>query len=114
MSSQKLKRAIFVYAALIFAAACNPIGDYDFFSTVQGVVSDYHTGEPVPGATIMIMPGSQTAMTDQDGRFEFADLDPKQYTLTVQKDGYQTNRKIVDAVSGETVQAVITLNRVPE
>ena len=114
MPFQILIRGIFTCAALFFAVACNPIGDYDYFATVQGVVSDYRTGEPVSGANVRIMPGNQAVVSDVNGCFEFTDLDPMQYAVTVQKTEYQTNRKIVDAVAGETVRTIVFLHKITE
>jgi hypothetical protein len=48
-------------------------------------------------------------VSGDDGRFEFKDLEAVQYTITVQKTGYQTNRKTVTAVAGESVKADIPL-----
>ena len=48
-------------------------------------------------------------MTGSDGLFEFLELSPQQYTITVQKADYQTNRKTITAVVGEKIEANITL-----
>ena len=52
------------------------------------------------------------AMTDEDGTFVFDELDPGQYTLSVQKEGYYVDRKSVTAISGETVQTDILLRKI--
>ena len=52
------------------------------------------------------------AMTGEDGTFVFEELDPGQYTLSVQKEGYYVDRKSVTAISGETVQTDILLRKI--
>lgn len=81
----------------------------DSFGTLYGVVSDTQTGDPLSNVTVTLSPGGTTKITGSDGLFEYSDLTPQQYTITVQKSGYQTNRKNVTAVVGEKVQANITM-----
>jgi hypothetical protein len=38
-------------------------------------------------------------------------LDAQQYTITVQKDGYSTNRKTVTVFAGEKTEASIPLTK---
>lgn len=109
----KFKRCLLAGVSLFLAVSCNPIEDVDFFADIQGTVTEYATGNPIAGATVMLIPGNQTVQTDINGLFEFNDLDPKQYTLSVQKNGYQTNRKNVNAISGEVITTVITLTIIP-
>lgn len=98
-----------VISSLICLSSCKPVTDYYVFSTIYGIVTDSTDGEPVSGASVMLLPGSKTQLTGQDGNFQFENLDAKQYTLSVQKTGYQTNRKIVTAISGEDIQVSIQL-----
>ena len=82
--------------------------EIDSFGTLYGVVTDTNTGDPLGNVTVTLSPGGITKLTGSDGLFEYADLTPQQYTITVQKSGYQTNRKTVSAVVGERVQVNIT------
>ena len=95
---------------VILSSSCKK-EEHDSFSTLFGVVSDFETGEPVSGASVILSPGSKTKTTEQDGKFEFNNLEPTQYTVTVQKSGYQTNRKTVTAVVGERIEVNVTLNK---
>ena len=99
-------------AALGILCGCDK-KEYDSFATVYGTVNDVATGEPLENANVVLSPGGKTKTTGTDGRFEFADLDPQQYTITVQKTGYQTNRKTVTAVVAEKTEANITLTANP-
>jgi hypothetical protein len=83
--------------------------EYNSFATLYGVITDHATGKPVSNASVVLSPSGKTQVTGDDGIFTFNDLDPQQYTITVQKTGYQTNRKTVTAVVGEETEANIPL-----
>ena len=106
-----MKKTATLFGLILLMAitnACKP-PEYDFFSTIYGTVSDSETGAPLGNATVALNPGGKTQTTGSDGRFEFPDLDPTQYTVTVQKTAYQTNRKTLTAVSGERCEANVGL-----
>ncbi|MEO8549172.1 MAG: carboxypeptidase-like regulatory domain-containing protein [Kofleriaceae bacterium] len=52
---------------------------------VHGLVTDQATGSPLPGVTVLLMlpggGGAQTAVTDGDGEYAFADLEAGTYTV---------------------------------
>ncbi len=83
--------------------------EQDSFGTLYGVVTDKQTGDPLNNVTVTLSPGGTTKITGSDGLFEFAELTPQQYTITVQKSGYETNRKTLSAVVGEKIEANITM-----
>jgi hypothetical protein len=89
---------------------CTP-PEYDLFATLYGVVSDYETGTPLSNASVVLGPGGKTKTTGTDGRFEFNDLEAQQYTITVQKTDYVTNRKTITAVPGEKTEVNIPLTK---
>lgn len=103
-----------VFAALLCAGAagCADSDDYEIYATLCGTVSDYSTGQPVENAVVVLAPSNRTATTAADGRFLFENLDAQQYTLTVQKTGYQPDRKTVAAVSGERVEVNIPIRKI--
>ncbi len=69
---------------------------------IAGIVTDAKTGAPVAGAKVEIQSKSQkvTATTSANGHYVALSLQPDDYTLTVEKDGYATQ-----SFSGYTVQA---------
>ena len=98
-----------VMVAIISLSSCSNDDEYNFYSTLYGTVSDSKSGNPINAATIVLNPSGKTTISGADGRYEFADLDVMQYMVTVQKDGYLTNRKTVTLVSGESVCADIPM-----
>lgn len=98
-------------AALLYCCvACDPT-DKQEYGAIYGVVSDVETAEPLSDAAVVLSPGGASQMTGNDGRFEFNELEIRQYTITVQKDGYSTNRKTVTVVVNERVEANIPLRK---
>lgn len=108
-------RTIFLYLFVVLAPAyiCSCTStDYEIFSSVYGTVADYDTGEPIPNASVVLSPTNITKHTGADGTYRFDDLDAQQYTITFQKAGYQANRKLVSAISGEELEVNIHLKKI--
>ena len=106
------KLTLIISLALItgaFSSCVKP--EYNWFATLHGMIIDSTTSEPIVGANVVLSPGGKTKTTGTDGRYEFPNLDPAQYTITVQKNGYKTNFKTVTAVSGEKTEANIPLTK---
>jgi hypothetical protein len=59
---------------------------------ISGVVTDGKTGAPLAGVRVEISSPSQsvTATTDARGHYIAFSLQPDDYTLTAEKDGYET------------------------
>ena len=105
-----MKRITFcaLLLALLTTVGCDPV-TYEVFATVSGTVVDATTMEPIEGVSVQLSPSSKNMVTGADGRFEFAEVDAVQYTITVMKTGYSTNRKLVNAIAGETTDVTITM-----
>ena len=94
---------------MLTMVGCDPV-TYDVFATVCGTVVDSDTMEPIEGVSVVLSPSGKNMVTEANGRFEFAELDAVQYTITVQKSGYSTNRKLVNVIAGETTDVTITMD----
>ena len=88
--------------------------DYEIFAKIQGTVTDHQTGAQLENASVTLSPSGVTKQTDANGFYRFEELDAQQYTITVQKSGYQPNRKTITAMSGETMQVDIQLTIIPK
>jgi hypothetical protein len=66
---------------------------------VAGIVTD-QSHRPIQRAIVELAPGSCETKTDQHGRFEFKNLDPKAYVLNVRALGYQ--RQVVQVMLDST------------
>lgn len=83
----------------------------DITGTLSGTVVEMTTGDVIAGALITLSPSGKNTYTGADGFFEFQDLDAQQYTVTVQAEGYSTNRKTVTIVAGATERINVTLQK---
>lgn len=101
---------------LPMALLCSCQSDYtlDIYGTISGKVTDASSGNPLPTAQVTLVPGSKTIQTSDDGTFSFSGLEEGQYTVSVQKDGYQANRKNVNVVSGEKTSIIVPLTIIPK
>lgn len=91
-------------------SSCEPV-TFDTFGTLSGTVVEMNTGDVIAGALITLSPSGKNTYTGTDGFFEFQDLDAQQYTVTVQADGYSTNRKTVTIIAGATERINVTLQK---
>lgn len=97
---------------LCFTTSCDSgLVDYDVFGSISGKVIELDSDVPVPQATVTLSPSGKNTYTGNDGQFEFHDLDARQYTVTVQKTGYQTNRKTITTIAGDNVDVSLTLKK---
>lgn len=97
-------------ALLLLATACTKT-QYELFGNISGTVIDVDNGEPIAQVTVTLSPGGRNTYTGTDGHFDFNEVDAQQYTVTVQKSGYEANRKTVEALAGETVNISITMKK---
>lgn len=105
---------VVVIALLACLFGCSSSDDYEVFTTIYGTITDSQTGIPLENASITLSPSGFSKQTDVNGYYRFDNLDAQQYTITVQRAGYQPNRKTVTAVSGETQQIDIQLIPIPQ
>ena len=96
--------------AVFIVAGCTK-DEVDTTGTIYGIVNDADNGEPVSGVYIVLNPGGKTANTGSDGRFEFLDMEPGQYTIQISKNGYKTNTKRISVVAGEQTSGDMVLER---
>ena len=61
------------------------------------------------GVSVTLAPSGVSRTTGSDGYFEFLDLEPQQYEIQAQKDGYISNNKSVSVVVGYTASGDIQL-----
>ena len=94
--------------SIISLSSCNHY-QYDFYSTIEGVVVD-GASSPIEGARITLSPGGLNTLTDQNGCFVFSELEQTKYTVTAQKNGYSTDRKEISTYAGESVKITLILN----
>ncbi|HEY2474398.1 MAG TPA: carboxypeptidase-like regulatory domain-containing protein [Candidatus Cybelea sp.] len=73
---------------------------------IAGIVTDQKTGAPIAGVHLKITSPSQTvnATTDSHGRYIVFFLQPDNYTISAQKDGYDGSSVSDEAVFADQTQ----------
>lgn len=94
---------------LVFAGCAKD--EVDTTGAIYGIVNDADSGEPVSGVHVVLNPGGKTTNTGSDGRYEFQDMEPGQYTVQISKNGYKTNTKRITVVAGEAASGDMMLER---
>lgn len=76
---------------------------------IQGIVTDVSNNEPIQGVNISLSPTGLSAVTGSDGRYEFVNLTPGQYTIQGVKSGYESNTKNITIIAGNVSSGDMTL-----
>jgi iron complex outermembrane receptor protein len=79
---------------------------------LTGSVAAAATGEEIAASTVLIIETKDNLKTGRNGLFEF-ELPVGTYTLLVTRTGYWTQVQEVEVVSGENLNLVIRLDRLP-
>ncbi len=72
--------------------------------TMSGLVTDLQTGEPLPGANVLLMGTSLGASTGLDGRYLIPNVPPGTYTVRVSYVGYRHLEASVDVTAGQVLR----------
>jgi hypothetical protein len=70
--------------------------------TIEGVVRDIQTGEPLPGANIMIVKTSLGAATDVNGKYTIREVPAGTYALRATYVGYRQKEVALEVKEGQT------------
>lgn len=100
---------LFCAAAIAFAGCSKD--EEDVTGSIYGLVTDADNGEPIKSANVSLNPGGKSAVTGTDGRYEFLDLEPGQYTVQVVKSGYESNTKRITVEVGKTASGDVVLSK---
>jgi len=111
--TQIKKLTLGLLACLMMAAAtigCSKIDNTGKTGTIYGIVTV--TGEPLKGIGVSLFVDDALLLktvTYDDGHYEFSDLEPKEYTLKVEAEGYKTFSTTVMVESGRQARADMQL-----
>jgi hypothetical protein len=98
-------------ALLCFSAAPAP-GQLSQGS-IQVLLVDAETGDPVPGATLRAAGAFQPVDSDAEGRARLDEVPPGPATIVVTRIGYAEVRQVVRVVAGTTTEVTLALTPRP-
>ena len=90
--------ALVLSLSLLTAVGCGT--ESSLRGTLVGTVVDSQTGIGVAGATVMTAPTTVSVMTDINGNFTIADVQPGVYTVTAHATDFNSNSLTVTVDSG--------------
>ncbi|MBQ9473005.1 MAG: carboxypeptidase regulatory-like domain-containing protein [Bacteroidales bacterium] len=82
---------------------------------IHGKVNDYDTGAPVSMANVSLYPGNETALTGDDGEYEFLNIEDGNYYISVSKAEYSDLRgdNAVIVRNGQRIRRDIQIKKLP-
>jgi hypothetical protein len=70
---------------------------------IQGRISDAKTGDPLPGANIILEGTPLGAASDANGLYKITSVEPGRYTLTVSVIGFEKGTRQITVTAGKTL-----------
>lgn len=100
--------AMLATLAMLFVS-CDNNDDHDIFGSINGTVAARETNAPILGANVILSPGGAAAQTDAAGFYEFKNLEPGDYAVSVQHTGYKTDNSVITVRVGESATVNFSL-----
>ena len=104
------KYNIFYLIGLLVVLSCAK-DVVDLTGSIEGIVKDYITSEPLQGVSITLTPTGKSATTGTDGRYCFSELDMGTYSIEYSKEGYDVNKKEVSVLPDQLIRVDAMLNK---
>lgn len=108
-----MKKIIGIFILLMLVCSCSENVEELLKGSINGSVSDGTTGEPVPVVNVSLSPGGKSTVTGSDGSFSFENLDTGEYSITLQKEGYESAREDITVKLGDPTMAHLLIERIP-
>jgi len=109
MKKNLLQIILVLTIGMIVLTSC-PSDPVEITGNVQGTIKNAN-GQPIDGAKVKLGNLSEKT-TGGDGKYEYLDLTPQAYQITVTKDGYVTNTDNVMIIVGQTQTKDFSLTQV--
>lgn len=106
---KKLKYILVVFSILYITGCEESKIDVDKFGSIQGVIIDGESYEPLEGVLIATNPASSTTLTDNTGNFGFDKVKEGELTITAHKNDYLSNSMSVAIYENETTNLTFFL-----
>ena len=90
MNTPLVKRWVLSLLVVTLGLVALPCAAWAQNGKLSGTITDAETGDPIPGATVLIPATSQGAATDEEGRYVIIGIDPGEYDVRVSFIGFAT------------------------
>ena len=99
-----MRKIIYYISIFILVATLLSSNIWAAGSSISGFVKDAKTGEPLPGANIVLLGTSMGASSDQNGKYFIPNVPEGSYTIRASYVGYNEVKNMVNSVEGNTLK----------
>ncbi|MBN2031102.1 TonB-dependent receptor [bacterium] len=78
-------------------------------SRITGQIVEARSGDPIPGANVLLLGTIMGTAADRQGRFIIVSVSPGEYTIMVSAIGYKKEERRIQTVAGEEIHLVFRL-----
>lgn len=106
-----MKKGMYILAIMAILLACKK-DEPAVTATIEGVVQDGITKQPLEGATVTIDGINAETITAQDGTFSFSGLSAGSFIVLVKQPGYGDKQELVAVTAGQTAEVSFAMTKV--
>lgn len=110
MKKYAIISSLIIIISITFYACKEESFDPVVYGSIEGIVLDAETGDPIEGASVSTTPPTEAIITGADGTFAIYDIPVTNYTINVTKSGYQKGNVGVAVKEAVIINATILLN----
>jgi len=100
----KLKFDFCIMSIFVLILLMNSVVFAQSTTTIEGIVKDVTTGEPLPGANILVMGTSLGAASDITGKYFISGIPPGSHTLRAVYIGYRNLDVTINVETGQKIE----------
>ena len=113
-----MKKVLWIFLAALMLAglalySCKDELAQELTGNILGTVADATTGEPVPTVNVSLEPGGKSALTGSDGNYLFSDLEVGSYTVSISKQGYTPDSRVIEVEPDKSANGDFLIERIP-
>ncbi len=114
MRSEHVTTFIIFMAIVICAIGCGPPKTDSPYGQIEGTITDNETGDPIVGATIMVVDTKKGWASDLKGHYAIEEVPPGVYAVRMSAVEYRTVQlEDVKVMRGKTIRIDQTLKKPP-
>jgi len=101
---------ILILTLPLFITGCKKTENEVNTGNIEGKITDNTNAQPIPAAEVKISGTNQTIVSGADGSYQFLNLAPKEYQITVSKQNYVQETKPISVTAGRTANLDFALS----